>query len=185
MAIQEKLSTAADLWALSHRVSGRRRVELVKGVIREMSPAGGGHGEIAFKIGMKIGQFVEKHRLGRMTAAETGFILSTNPDTVRAPDVGFISKARAPEPLPSGFVPLAPDLAVEVVSPNDTASDIHARVIDFLQAGTVLVWVVYPDSKTVVVHTTDGAQTLTAQDTLDGAEVLPGFKVKVADLFPA
>ncbi|MBN1964726.1 MAG: Uma2 family endonuclease, partial [Anaerolineae bacterium] len=135
MVVQEQLYTAEDLWERA-QMTGDARLELVRGEIITMPPAGGEHGEIAFDIGLAVGMFVKQHRLGRITTAETGYILASDPHTVRAPDLGFISSERAPEPLPKEFIPFAPDLAVEVVSPNDTARDIHDRVIDFLRAGT-------------------------------------------------
>src|SRR3990172_7022539 len=108
MAVQHKLHTASELLEISARVSGEQRLELVKGEIREMSPASGGHGEVAMAIGILIGTYVKQHKLGRMTAAETGYIVARNPDTVRAPDVGFIAMERAPEPLSAGYIPFAP-----------------------------------------------------------------------------
>ncbi len=184
MAVQLRLYTASDLWEMSHRADDRERLELVRGEIHTMTPSGGRHGEVAIEVGALIRAHVKGNRLGRVTGAETGYILSTNPDTVRAPDVGFVSSARAPEPLPDEFVPYAPDLAVEVVSPYDTATKIHQEVAEYLRAETRLVWVLYPESKTIVIHTPSGARTLTEQDILDGSDVLPGFSVPVREMFP-
>lgn len=187
MAVQERVYTAADLWALSHHPDyADMRLELSEGVLKIVSPAGGEHGNLALRIGARLHLFVEEARLGYTTAAETGYILSTRPDgrdTVRAPDVGFVAAERLPDGLPQGFVPCAPDLAVEIVSPNDTADEIHAKVQDFLQAGTRLLWVVYPRTRTVDVHTPQGAHTLTLTDTLDGGDVLPGFTLPLRELF--
>jgi Uma2 family endonuclease len=180
---QQKLHTIDDLWELSHRSKGKRRYELVEGVIVEMAPAGGKHGGIALKLGALILQHVESHDLGHVTAAETGFVLFAEPYTVRGADVGFISKERLTE-LPEKYIPFAPDLAVEVVSPNDSASEIQAKVLEYLQAGTKLVWIVYPKTKTVVVHIASGAQTVLSEGVLDGGGVLPGLKLKVRDIFP-
>jgi Uma2 family endonuclease len=179
MQVQEKLYTAADLWELSR--DGRRR-ELVKGVIVEMSPTGDVHGVVAAWVGHLILAHVDAHDLGEVAAAETGFRLSTDPDTVRAPDVAVIRKERL-EPMTGRYYTIAPDLAVEVVSPGDTASDIHDKVRDFLQAGTRLVWVIYPSSRTVVVHTLARSETLEGDAPLDGGEVLPGFKLPASDVF--
>ncbi len=184
---QEKIYTADDFWEISHSPENQdKRLELVEGVIYEMSPAGGKHGEIAMEIGMFIRLYVKEHRLGRVTAAETGYILFKNPDgkdTVRAPDVGFVAMERAPDGLPKGYVPFAPDLAVEVISPGNTAGDIHNKMLELLRAGTRIVWIIYPDSQTVVVHTPEGAKTLEINDTLDGGDVLPGFTLPVKDVF--
>lgn len=187
MVTQEKLFSAADLWALSHQPHNKdKRLELVAGVIIEMSPAGGKHGFIALELGRLVATHVRENDLGYTTAAETGYILHQNPegrDTVRAPDVGYVSKGRLPEGLPDGYIPLAPDLAVEVVSPHDSASAVHDRVTDYLKHGTRLVWVFYPSSRSVTAHTPEGAFTLEAGDTLDGGEVLPGFRLRGGDVF--
>jgi Uma2 family endonuclease len=184
MAIQTQLLTADDLWELSHQVGDQKRLELVRGEILEMVPAGGEHGEVAGDIFSFIHTHVKKHQLGRVTAAETGYILFSDPSTVRAPDVGFVSSAHASERLPKGYVPFAPDLAVEVVSPGDTAGEVHEKVLEFLRAGTRLVWVLYPESRTIVVHTPEGAHTLTEEDALDGGDVLPGFSVLTGEVLP-
>jgi Uma2 family endonuclease len=151
-----------------------------------MSPAGGKHGGLALKGGRVIGDFVDAHQLGYTTAAETGYILFKNPngkDTVRAPDVGFVAAHRLPEGLPDGYIPFAPDLAVEIVSPTDTAEDIHEKVTDYLKYGTRLVWVYYPKSKTAVVHMPGKTYPVAADGLLDGGDVLPGFKMSLHDLF--
>lgn len=187
MAIQERLYTADDLWELSHSPEyAEQRLDLIEGVLAVMSPAGGKHGSLALEFAVSVGGFVKAHNLGYCTAAETGYILHKNPngkDTVLGPDFAFVAKDRLPEGLPEKYIPLAPDLAVEVVSPNDTASEIHDKVTTYLKYGTKLVWVAYPSSKTVVPYTQAGAQTLDVNDTLDGGMVLPGFKLAVRDIF--
>ncbi len=181
MAIQQKLYTAADLWELSHNESGKR-YELIEGVIYEMAPAGGKHGVITSGINMLIGMYVKTHSLGYVTAAETGFSLTGDGKNVLAPDVGFVAKDRLSE-LPDGYIPLAPDFAVEVVSPNDRAGRIQIKVKSFLEWGTKLVWVVYPATQNVVVHTLSGSYTLGVDAALDGGDVLPGFQLPVKDIF--
>lgn len=188
MVIREKWVTADEFWEfIQLPENAGRRLELVEGVICEMSPAGGEHGEVIVELTLLIGNFVKQHQLGRVTAAETGYILFQNPgdrDTVRGPDVGFISKERAPQPLGERFVPVAPDLAVEVVSPWDRADEVEAKVLEYLRYDVRLVWVVYPASHTIMVHTAASIRRLTAEDTLDGGDVLPGFAVKVSEIFP-
>lgn len=146
--VSVQLYTAADLWALSHQPEyADKRLELREGVLIEMSPAGGLRGQIASRLDRLIGAFVEAHRLGAVTAAETGYVLCARPDgreTVRAPDVGFVAAGRLPEGMPDGYIPFAPDLAVEVISPNDDAEAVQQKVLDYLCFGTRLVWVVYP-----------------------------------------
>ncbi len=182
MATQERLYTAGDLWALSHQVGDHVRLELIKGVVRAMTPTGGKHGVIAGRLLLRIGLYVEEHRLGHVTAAETGYQLSTEPDTVIGLDVGFVTYARLAA-LPDGYVPLAPDLAVEVVSPGDRRGAVQRKVRLYLSAGTQLVWVVHPKRKNVVVHSAAGTKILIAADTLDGGDVLPGFSLPVGSIF--
>ncbi len=185
--VQEKLYTAADLWDMSHRSENEgKRFELSEGRLVEMAPAGLKHGGFALKLGRWIGDFVDKHQLGLVTAAETGFILFTDEngkDTVRAPDVGFISAARLPKELPDGFAPFAPDLAVEVVSPGDAADEIETKVVEYLKYGTRLVWVFYPKTKTVIVRTPSSVEHLDINGILDGGDVLPGFKLATREIF--
>jgi Uma2 family endonuclease len=104
---------------------------------------------------------------------------------VRAPDLAFVCRERLPpENQPRGFWEIAPDLVVEVVSPNDTRAEIQLKVREWIEAGVRLVWVVYPDSRTVeVIRTLLDREELTADDTLDGGDVLPGFSCAVAELF--
>lgn len=184
MVTQEKLYTAADLWELSHQLEyADKRLELIEGAIVENDLGGGWHGVIAGWICANIGSFVEGSRLGYVSSPGTGYSLS--PYSVRAPDVGFVAADRLPDGPPEGYIPLAPDLAVEVVSPSDSASEIHERVQDFLRAGTRLVWVIYPRSRTAEVHAGEGAQTLDEAAMLDGGDVLPGFRALLAEVFAA
>jgi Uma2 family endonuclease len=188
MVVRERLYTAEDLWELSHSPEyNEKRLELSEGVLIIMAPAGIQHGNFAMKLGHRIAAYVEAHEMGVVTAAESGYILFTDADskdTVRAPDVGFISKQRIPEAgLPEGYFQGAPDLAVEVVSPNDTAEEVQQKVNEYLQAGTRAVWVFYPKPQTIAVYTPSDTQTLRPGDTLDGGDVLPGFTLAVQDLF--
>jgi len=188
MTIQERLYTVEDLWAMSHDPENDlRRFELSEGMLIEMTPAGVQHGKYALKFGRRMGNFVEEDHLGETTAAETGYILYKNPkgkDTVRAPDVGFIAAARVPKGgLPDGYFPGAPDLAVEVISPNDEADEIQFKVTQYLKYGTRMVVLVYPKSQTIVVHIPTGSTTLDIDDEFDGGDVLPGFKLAVRDIF--
>ena len=165
-----------------------RIVELVEGEIVEMSKASGLHGQITMLLSLKIANYVVDNGLGIVTAAETGFILERNPDgrdTVRGLDVAFIRGANAPAVLPDQLVDVALDLAVEVISPSNEAADIRLKIRQLLNAGTALVWIVYPDLRIVDIHTRDGATTLNAADNLSGGDVLPGFEIPVREIFPA
>ncbi|HEU0079432.1 MAG TPA: Uma2 family endonuclease [Longimicrobiaceae bacterium] len=161
------------------------RYELVQGEIRKMTPAGGQHGRIALKIGSSLLQHVEERQLGAAYGAETGFKLATNPDTVRAPDLAFLSRERA-EAVGEvqGYVPGAPDLAVEVVSPGDTYGEVEEKVLEWLDAGTRMVVVVNPRRRTAVVyHSRDDIHVLSDEDVLDGGDVVPGWTLPVKSLF--
>jgi Uma2 family endonuclease len=161
------------------------RYELVRGVLVEMTPAGGWHGERAIQIAGPLWSFVYPRNLGQVYIAETGFVLATNPDVVRASDVAFVRSERLPpHDERKGYLPFAPDLAVEVVSPNDRQSDVMDKVLEYLDGGTQLVWVVEPHRRVVTVWTPDRtAHILTDGDELDGGDVLPGFRLSVADIF--
>jgi Uma2 family endonuclease len=179
---QLNLLTADDLLL---RPDDGLRHELIRGELTVMTPAGTEHGEIAMTVGALLRNHVKANQLGRVVAAETGFILSRNPDTVRAPDVAFISKDRIPPGRPpAGFAPFAPDIAVEVLSPGDAQVEVEDQIDQWLQAGTSLVWVVNPRGRTVTVHRSGrDPRVLRENDTLDGEEVCPGFSVPVAELF--
>ena len=181
MVVQQKLVTADDLWAMSQ---ADQRLELVQGELVEITLTGEMHGVVSMWLGHLIVAYVDEHNLGDVTGAETGFRLTTDPDTVRAPDVGFIAQARLTGPTGERYFPGAPDLAVEVVSPGDAASVIHDKVVDYLSAGTRLVWVVYPRSKTVAVYRSAAEGQIVDQDgTLDGGDVLPGLSLPVREIF--
>jgi Uma2 family endonuclease len=182
MAVSEKLMTAEELLALPD--DGMRH-ELARGELITMTPAGFEHGEVALALGGVLRVYVLEKGLGKVVAAETGFRLATDPDTVRAPDVAYVAQARIPEGgSPKGFFSGAPDLAAEVVSPNDSADEVQAKVTDYLAAGARLVWVVHPKTKTVTEYKSlDEVRVLTEDDSLDGGDVVPGFSMKVRDLF--
>jgi Uma2 family endonuclease len=182
MAVQEKLYTADELWALSH-TGEDKRYELDEGALIEMAPTGDAHGAVALWIGHLIVGYVAEHDLGDASGAETGYRLSTDPDTVRGPDVGFIAKSRL-TPMTGKYYPVAPDLAVEVVSPGDSAHLVRRKVNQYLAAGTSLVWVIYPEEKVVDVYRpAHDTSTFKVGNTLDGGNVLPGFKLPVSDIF--
>ena len=150
-----------------------------------MPPAGFEHGSTALKLGARIQVYVEDNDLGVAFAAETGFYLERNPDTVRAPDAGFVRNENLPDgPLPRSYFHGAPDLAVEVVSPGDRASEVQDKIQEWLSHGTKLVWVVDSKTRTLTVYRADGtAQVLKAGDVLDGEDVMPGFQLAVEKAF--
>lgn len=160
------------------------RHELIKGELQTMAPAGRQHGRVALTIGRQIGNYVEDHALGECFGAETGFLVSRDPDTVRAPDVAFIRTDRVPPPEDIGFAEVVPDLVVEVVSPSDRSSDVTKKALFWLGVGVRLVWVVDPLARVVAVHRTgDVIGLLQGSDALlSGEDVLPGFTARLGDI---
>src|SRR5258708_34206456 len=182
MTVQERLYTADDLWEISDEIPNQR-YELHAGELIEMSPAGYAHGIVAGWLLYLIMAFVEAHDLGEVTNAETGFVLLADPYTVVGADVGFVSKSRL-VPMTGRYHPIAPDMAIEVISPNDRATEVERKILAYLRAGTHLLWVVYPDEKVIYVYR-PGHDVIVAQanDILDGYDVLPEFKLPVATVF--
>jgi Uma2 family endonuclease len=161
-----------------------RRTELVRGVLVVREPAGYLHGRITARLAALLTNHVEANDLGCVLAAETGFKLAADPDTVRAPAVAFVSRARLPHPPPAGYAELAPDLVVEVLSPDDRPGEVLAKVGDWLNAGTRLVWVVDPRRRYARVYRADGSDSqLSETGTLDGEDVVPGFTAPRAAIF--
>lgn len=161
------------------------RYELVQGELRQMTPAGNVHGRVVMNFGISLGSYIKEHNIGVVYAAETGFKLATNPDTVRAPDVAFVSRARV-EAVGEveGFWPGAPDLAVEVISPGDGYADVEEKVFDWLDAGTKMVVVVNPRQRSATAYRSQtDIIALTEADVLNGADVVPGFELAVRDIF--
>ena len=166
-----------------------RRGELNHGIMLEKPLEGLAHGRLTARLARLVGNYVEAWRLGETTGADTGYLLAQNsagPLLIYAPDVAFVSARRLALRGPrEAYVPCAPDLAIEVVSTADRAPDLEARVLDYLRAETAQVWVVYPDTQTVLVHTTEYVRRLGPDSVLAGSDVLPGFAVPVAVLFGA
>ncbi len=158
--------------------------ELVRGELVRMTPPGGWHGEVTIEISWHIRTYLAQNPIGRVYA-ETTFLLARDPDIVRAPDVAFVRADRLPpEEEREKYLPLAPDLAVEVVSPGDRAGEINDKVMDYLDAGTRMVWVVHRRRRTITVFNPDRtARVLRESDELDGGDVLPGFRLAVAEIF--
>jgi Uma2 family endonuclease len=136
-------------------------------------------------VAFLLSQHVRQHNLGAVYAAETGFQLRQDPDTVRAADAAFVARSRIPpEGEPEGYWAIAPDLVVEVVSSSDSATAVQSKVTDWLAAGGRLVWVVYPDTQTVTEYRAlTEVRVLTADQTLKGGDVLPGFACGVGEIF--
>ncbi|MEO8435808.1 MAG: Uma2 family endonuclease [Pyrinomonadaceae bacterium] len=162
------------------------RYELVKGeLIRMPPPPGHKHGLVAMRIAGPLHQYVESNNLGVVYAAETGFKIEEDPDTVRAPDVAFLRRERIEAAGDvKGYWRGAPDLAVEVLSPSDRVTAVEEKVQKWLEAGTRMVWVVSPKLHTITVYRSlSDIVLLTEKDSLDGGEIVPGFRIALAEVF--
>ncbi|HET8712321.1 MAG TPA: Uma2 family endonuclease [Gemmatimonadales bacterium] len=156
-----------------------KQVELVRGRLVVKEPPGYLHGTIVARLCFELVQYVRAHDLGQVVA-DPGFTLGRNPDTVRAPDVAFVQRSRVPDPLPTAFAELAPDLAVEVLSPHDRPGETLSKIGDWLNAGTRLVWVIDPARRQARVYRQDGTEAVLSEtDTLLGEDVLPGFSCPI------
>ena len=159
------------------------RYELLRGRLLREPPAGAEHSWLGVTLAARLRDFVHVRELGFVFGADCGFRITTDPDTVRAPDVAFVMADRLPTGPPRGYVPFAPDLAVEIVSPTDRMSDVTRKVVDYLDAGTRLVWIIDAVNRTAAVHPgRSDVIMLRDSDTLDGGDVLPGFRLPLAEL---
>ena len=167
------LLTAEDL--LKANIPNKR-TELVRGRLVVREPAGWRHGAVTMNLALRLGQHVELTGAGQLLAAETGFTLSRGPDTVRAPDIAFVRRDRVPTQT-AAFPELAPDLVVEVLSPDDRPGETLAKVADWLEASAQVVWVIDPERRIARIYRQDGTESLLAEtDPLVGEDVLPGFR---------
>lgn len=163
--------------------AGDRHVELVRGEIVEMSPVGIRHWDLVGRMWELLNSFVKHNKLG-FVGAEGGFILARDPDVVRAPDLAFVATHRIADLHQDGYFDIAPDLAVEVLSPGDRPGELWEKIRDYFRAGTRLVWVIDPRSAQVVAHHPDGrTQVYSGDEDVPGEDVLPGFSFKPSQLF--
>lgn len=174
--------TADELLQYSHEPY---RQELVAGTLHEMEPPGAEHGIVAMRIGTMLASHVAAADLGVSFAAETGFKLASDPDTVRAPDAAFVAQDRAQViGRPRGHWPGPPDLAVEVISPADRHSAVEGKALDWLDAGAQAVLVVDPVRRTATVYRTrDDIRVREAGEELDLGDVVPGWSPRVGEFF--
>jgi Uma2 family endonuclease len=181
MAIEQKLMTADELLTMP---DDGFKYELRQGELIRMSPPGIDHCDYGGNIYGPLWNHLRAHRLGKVFQ-EAGYKLTAEPDTVRGPDVSFVARTRlTPGRRYPGYWEGAPDLAVEVVSPNDSAEDVRVKVAEYLAAGTRLVWVVFPRTQTVTIYRANGTvEERSIGQTLDGEDVVPGFSLPVADIF--
>lgn len=177
-----KLLTAEDLLRLhSEGVRG----ELIRGVLHKGMASGVEHGELVMNLGFIVNGFTKPRRLGRVVGSDVGVRLERNPDTVREPDLAFVSADKLPLGVRNtGYLEVAPDLVVEIVSPSDRLSDVAEKARMWLSYGAALVWVIHPETRTVEAYRADApVETLVEDEVLDGAPALPGFACTVRDVF--
>ena len=180
MTTKKALMTAEEFYLFCCENDGW--YELVEGEVVELAPPNDEHGSTAVNVGTALNNYRRRLGIGQVRV-ETGYTLSTGPDTVRGPDVSFVFHPRV-EGRGSGFPPGAPDIAVEVFSPSDTAPEMARKVADYLAAGTQRVWVVYPAGRRVVIHRPDGSDVShDGDDVITDEELLPGFSLPLTEIF--
>lgn len=180
--IKQGLLTADDLLEMySQGIKG----ELIRGVLHETVAAGGLHGDIAIALCSEIRAYARPRRMGRVGGTDTGILLERNPDTVREPDIYYISAAKLPLDIQvSGYFDVVPDLVAEIFSPSDRPRDFDAKIQMWLDFGVRMVLAIYPQTRTITTHQPGRPPvTLTYDDTLDGGDVIPGFQCPMRDIF--
>jgi Uma2 family endonuclease len=179
MSTTTHLMTAEELF---HLQDDSHRHELIKGELLTMSPAGDEHGAVTINLSLLLGLYVKANNLGVLRAAETGFKLESNPDTVLAPDIAFIARDRAG--TPSQFYRSGPpDLAVEVLSPDDWRPKVERKTALWLSLGAKAVWNVNPRTRTVEVIWANGERKLFHETDELVDDTVPGFRVQVSEIF--
>jgi len=182
-AVPTKLLTAEEFFLLPNPVDGSQQ-ELVRGEVVTMPPPGGLHGVTCLKVSRRIGNFVDENDLGIVTCNDTGFITERGPDSVRGADVAFWVKGRLQE-IPVGYIEIAPDMLVEVLSPSNTRKQIMAKLREYFAKGVRLIWVISPEDRTLTVYQKlDEGRLLHESATVTGEDVLPGFECRVSELLP-
>lgn len=175
------LVTANDLLTLE--ASGKS-TELVRGRLIVREPPGTYHGRVQATLNVLVGSYVRTHALGAVFGQDTGFQIASDPDTVRAPDLAFVDRARVAEIPRRGYAMLGPDLVAEILSPEDRPGDVLAKVGEWLEAGVRLVWVIDPERRVASVYRDDGSvMTVSSDADVDGEAVLPGFSFRLSELF--
>lgn len=187
MVMERQFISADDfLLIVEHPEYEDRIVELVEGEIVDMPLPNPIHAAILGTLSAEIINFVRKRDLGRVLVGDAPFVLERNAegrDTLRGLDIAYISAERFPGKLPRSPLHVAPDLAVEIISPSNKAEDIEKKIEQFLDAGTTLIWIVYPDLRSIAVHMHDGTFKLKESELLTGGDVLAGFEIPVSDIF--
>jgi len=172
--------TAAEL---ERHTDDDHRYELVRGRVIRMSPVGYRHGTTLMRVGFLLSRYLENHPVGALMT-EVGFKLASDPDTVRAPDIAFVRREHIPDDA-RGFIDGPPDLAIEVLSPDDRPAEVQAKVAEYLACGTQLVIAIDADRRTVTIYARGALSTTlgSGDQVLDLSAVLPGFSCRLSDIF--
>jgi Uma2 family endonuclease len=175
------LLTANDL--LTREAAGKS-TELVRGRLIVREPPGTYHGRVQSILNVLVGSYVRAHALGAVFGQGTGFKIASDPDTVRAPDLAFVDRARVAQIARRGYAALAPDLVAEILSREDRPGEVLTKAGEWLEAGVRLVWVIDPDRRVASVYRDDGSvMTVSSDAEVDGEAVLPGFSFRLSELF--
>ena len=189
MVLEKQFISAEDFLEIVEQPDyDSRKVELVEGEIVDMPLPNPIHAAILATLSTELNTHVRQNESGRVLVGDAPFVLTRDTegrDTLRGLDIAYISAQRLPGKLPRTPLHVAPDLAVEIISPSNKAEDIEKKIEQLLEAGTALIWIVYPDLQRIVVHSVDGMFKLIESDLLTGGDVLPGFELRVADIFPS
>jgi len=181
---ETELMTVDEFYDFVNRPENRARIfELVRGEVIELSRPTRIHGRVCINTGFALETFARKKKKGYVVSNDSGVILENEAGTVRGPDIAYYEDVDQFEDLPQKWGDIPPRLAVEVLSPNDGASYLTQKIQDYLDNGVEVVWVIDPDTKTVGVYSKAGVQFLSEKQTLTGGYILPGFRVKVSELF--
>ncbi len=179
--VSTKLVTAEEL----ERLSEDERYELIRGELRPMSPTSRPHGRILGRVSAPLITHVDENCLGMVYVGDVGIVLETDPDTVLAPDIAFVRGE--PHPLAEeqdGYFRILPTLVVEIASPSDTRQDLRDKARRYREAGVPNVWLVeYRTRSMSHIDAAGREQVLGEQDTLDGGDLIPGFRLPIADIF--
>lgn len=180
--IATKPLTAADLDLLDFDIQD---YEILDGMVWERKTLGRIDGRVGFRLGIRIGPFVELHRLGELYTSDTNLIITTDPLSVLRPDIAFVRTERLPpDDAESGYYAMVPDFVVEVLSPSNRQTYMMAKIERYFGVGVRLIWIVDPRSRTVSVYVPgQDPQTYGEDDDLDGGDVIPGFRVSNRDIF--
>jgi Uma2 family endonuclease len=182
-AIRKKLLTAEEFFLLPVPEDGSQQ-ELVRGEIVTVAPPGGLHGLCCNKAGRRLGNFVDANDRGTVTSNDTGFITERGPDSVRGADIAFWSSERLPV-VPVGYIGIAPDMLVEVLSPSNSSKLIRGKLKEYFAGGVRMVWVIAPEDRTLTIYRTpDEGRVLHETAMVTGEDVLPGFTCRVSELLP-